>query len=140
MFAGIDFPDAFSQDNFAQRRNNSAAAGNAYDPESLITGAEVEQGLTYTNSRRNWPSELSYHATVSGRFNCDQVPILAPRVPLPLTHGEPRAKRFEQAFNPREASWSDIRTACELEPIDKSIKKQWRYDAYGKWRQYDVTD
>lgn len=58
MIAGIDFPDKFSNqktddsrygtnqggDNIAQRRANSGA-GNPHDPESLLTGREVELGL-----------------------------------------------------------------------------------------------
>src|SRR5438876_12334109 len=40
-FAGIDFPSFFDEDLFVLRRNGHAfTAGNPYDPESLLNGAE----------------------------------------------------------------------------------------------------
>ena len=44
---GIDFAGNFEKDNFASRRTTG---NNMYDPESLITGAELAAGLTYKNS------------------------------------------------------------------------------------------
>lgn len=66
MFTGIDFPDYFAKDRFSDRRSGLAfASGNPYDPESLITGKEAASGLTYDNSRRDWPSERSYENAVA---------------------------------------------------------------------------
>ena len=43
MFVGVDFPSLFDKDNFTLRRTTGH---NMHDPESFITGRELEQGLT----------------------------------------------------------------------------------------------
>lgn len=74
---GKDFPNVFSQDLFPARRMPS---GNPYDPESLLTGAEVEAGMTYTNSRRAWATEAEYHRAVQGEMTTEEILEAAPRV------------------------------------------------------------
>jgi hypothetical protein len=51
----------------------------AYDPESLLTGAEAAAGMTYENSRRNWP-KLCHQRAVDGQLTHDEIARLAPRV------------------------------------------------------------
>lgn len=63
MFVGKDFPSLFDADNFTMRRTTGH---NMHDPESLISGAEIAKGLTYTNSKRLWLSETHYLAAVTG--------------------------------------------------------------------------
>lgn len=70
---------AFKQDLFQERRNASESAGNPYDPESLLTGAEIAAGLGYYD-RRHWPSRELYRLAVSGRLTPDEVAKIAPRV------------------------------------------------------------
>lgn len=72
----------FDQDNFDTRRSNSPSAGNGFDPESLITGAELAAGFTYTNSRRDYPGQATYDAIVAGDIPADAVPLIAPRVSI----------------------------------------------------------
>lgn len=67
----------FTQDNFASRRTTG---NNMYDPESLITGAEVAVGFTYKNSVRNYPDEETYLKIVHGEVPVSDVPTLAPRM------------------------------------------------------------
>lgn len=62
--AGIDFPSNFEKDNFDSRRTTG---NNQFNPDSLITGGELEQGFTYTNSRRVWFSRADYLDAVHGR-------------------------------------------------------------------------
>jgi hypothetical protein len=71
--------DYFSSDNFAQRRSS----GCLYDPESLITGAEVAEGLEY-GDKREWSDEHLYALAV-GAFpdtgiSPEWIPAIAPRV------------------------------------------------------------
>lgn len=82
LFAGIDFPDAFSKDNFDSRRTTG---NNLYDPESLITGAELEEGLTYTNSRRRFAARLHYIAAVNGLYTVVGIAVFSPRVRVNFT-------------------------------------------------------
>jgi len=82
LFAGIDFPDAFAQDNFASRRTTG---NNAFDPDGFITGAELEAGLTYANSRRAFPNEYDYTDTVRGLYRVDFVARYFPRVRVNFT-------------------------------------------------------
>ena len=69
----------FESDNFTERRTGGAESfGNAYDPESLLTGAESAAGLTY-DDHRVWPSERLYRDAVAGRISVDDIPSIAPR-------------------------------------------------------------
>lgn len=52
-----------------------------YDPQSLITGAEVERGLTYDNSERRFESvQVERAIKTSGLIS--ELTLLAPRVPI----------------------------------------------------------
>ncbi len=80
----------FQGDTFAERRNATESAGVAYDPESLLTGAEIAAGLGYQD-RRQWPDEETYRRALEGRFTPEQVASIAPRVkvlalPAPAPH------------------------------------------------------
>jgi hypothetical protein len=79
LFAGIDFPDAFSKDNFASRRTTG---NNAFDPEGFITGAELDKGLTYANSRRAFSESYDYDDAVQGLYTVAQIADFFPRVRL----------------------------------------------------------
>ena len=67
----------FATDNFTTRRTTGH---NMLDPESLMTGAELAAGFTYTNSHRHFDSQSLYDAVVSGDIPADQGPLRAPRV------------------------------------------------------------
>lgn len=73
--------ERFDKDVFTARRSGAGASnyGNPYDPESLITGGEVAQGLTYAD-KRSWPNQAQYDAAVAGELSTDQIPSIAPRV------------------------------------------------------------
>ena len=75
MKVGKDFPSRFEKDNFVQRRT----VGNLYDPESLISGAEIARGMTYKNSSRNWANEFCYHGATEGILTVDEILNFAPR-------------------------------------------------------------
>lgn len=79
MIAGKDFPSMFSRDNFTSRRTSGH---NMFDPESLLTGAEIAAGFTFGNSARNWPSEVWYTAAWAGELTREEILELAPRVML----------------------------------------------------------
>ena len=66
----------FAQDNFSSRRTTGH---NMLDPESFITGAELAQGFTYSNSHRAFDSQSLYDAVVSGDIAAHLVPQFAPR-------------------------------------------------------------
>ena len=66
----------FTKDNFTSRRTSGH---NAYDPESLLTGAELAAGFEY-GDLREYPSQACYDAIVSGQVPVDDIPVLAPRV------------------------------------------------------------
>lgn len=52
-----------------------------YDPQSLITGAEVERGLTYDNSERRFESvQVERAIKTSGLIS--ELTLLAPRIPI----------------------------------------------------------
>jgi hypothetical protein len=51
-----------------------------YDPESLITGAEVEAGATYKDARQ-WPDQHTAERAYSGQLTPDEIAKLAPRLP-----------------------------------------------------------
>jgi len=67
----------FTRDNFTSRRTTGH---NMYDPESLLTGAEVVEGLDYGNSTRDYLSQGIYDAIVHGNIPVDDIPRLAPRI------------------------------------------------------------
>ena len=69
----------FQGDTFAERRNATPSAGVAYDPESLLTGAEAAAGLGYRD-RRVWPDQETYKRALEGRLTPEQVAAVAPRV------------------------------------------------------------
>lgn len=70
----------FESDNFVERRTGGAESyGNAYDPESLLTGAEVAAGLGYADHRL-WPSESQYRKAVAGRTAPEDIEGIAPRI------------------------------------------------------------
>ena len=73
--------DRFAEDLFTARRSGAGTSnyGNPYDPESLITGGEVAQGLTYAD-KRSWANQQEYDRAVSGAIPTDQIPSIAPRV------------------------------------------------------------
>ena len=75
MKVSKDFPSRFLQDNFVQRRS----VGNLYDPESLISGAEISKGMTYTNSSRNWANEFCYQMATEGTLTVAEILNFAPR-------------------------------------------------------------
>jgi hypothetical protein len=76
---GID-TSYFEQDTFAARRASQLGAGVAFNPESLITGKELADGFTYTNSRRKYASQEQYNAIIAGEIPASEVPTVAPRV------------------------------------------------------------
>lgn len=67
----------FGQDNFTTRRTTGH---NMLDPESFITGRELMDGFTYTNSHRHFATQALYDAVVSGEFSTNEIPLIAPRV------------------------------------------------------------
>ena len=71
----------FATDTFRERRNSQPGAGVAYDPESLLTGAEEKAGLGYRD-KRVWPNEETYTRAVSGGMTPEQVAAGAPRVKI----------------------------------------------------------
>ena len=78
MTGFVNEANAFEQDNFLERRNATAAAGVAYDPESLLTGAEEAAGLGYRD-KRVWPDQKTFIAAVAGTLTPEQIAEVAPR-------------------------------------------------------------
>lgn len=70
----------FYQDTFSLRRASQPGAGVPYDPESLLSGKEAAEGMTYENSHREWPNEESYEAATRGQLTTDEVLAFHPRV------------------------------------------------------------
>lgn len=68
--------DLFGKDNFTQRRTSGH---NMYDPESLITGKESSEGMTYLNSRRVFPSVDAEFDAIEGKMGVDEILKAAPR-------------------------------------------------------------
>lgn len=103
LFAGRDFPSFFEDDLFSLRRSGTAfAAGNPYDPESLLTGGEIQNGLTYTNSRRNWPDEATYLEAVGGGMTREEILRIAPRAFLePEEKVDLRQRLMDVVLGPR---------------------------------------
>jgi hypothetical protein len=79
MIVGKHFPSRFTKDNFVSRRTTGL---NMYDPECLITGAELAAGFSYTNSAREWNNQSDYDAACMGLMTPDQIVHRAPRVLL----------------------------------------------------------
>jgi hypothetical protein len=104
----------FSQDNFSTRRNNSPSAGNGFDPESLITGAEVNAGFSYTNSHRAYPDQATYDALVAGDIPASRVAEVAPRV---------LNQPGDAAFNRQAPTAAEIRAEAEARDPDNWLKR-----------------
>ena len=64
MISGTDFP---------------VLSKPSYDPECLLSGQESMAGLTYTNSRRDWPSEGTYLDACHRLITPDEILRVAPR-------------------------------------------------------------
>jgi len=77
MKAGIDFPSLFVSDNFASRRTTGH---NLHDPDSLITGAEIEAGFTYINSTREWNDQAHYLNACLCNLTSEEIAHTAPRI------------------------------------------------------------
>jgi hypothetical protein len=79
MIAGKHFPTVFRP---------------SYDPECLLSGHEAQLGLTYTNSKRDWPSESLYQDACHRLLPPDDILRIAPRrlvlgeLTTVPTHGE----------------------------------------------------
>lgn len=71
-------PIDFTRDQFALRRSN-VGSGNPYDPNSLITGAEIQRGFTYLNSTRRYISPGFRTSAQLGHESTDAILVLAPR-------------------------------------------------------------
>jgi hypothetical protein len=84
MIAGKHFPALFRP---------------SYDPECLLSGNEAQLGLTYTNSRRDWPSESLYQDACHRLVPPDDILRIAPRK---LMHAEPTAvPTYQEAAPPK---------------------------------------
>jgi hypothetical protein len=70
-----DIQTLFTEDNFAARRTTG---NNLFDPESLLTGKEEAEGLTYLD-KRVYPSQEIYEKICAGEIPVSDVPNLAPR-------------------------------------------------------------
>jgi hypothetical protein len=82
MIAGKHFPTVFRS---------------SYDPECLLSGHEAQLGLTYTNSKRDWPSESLYHDACHRLLPPDEILRTAPRR---LMHAELTAVPTYEAAGP----------------------------------------
>lgn len=69
--------ELFERDNFASRRTTGH---NLYDPNSLMSGAESENGFTYANSTRKFPDVETELAAVDGRLTTEEILKVGPRV------------------------------------------------------------
>lgn len=67
--------DIFESDNFTSRRTTGH---NLYDPEALLTSAEIAAGVTYQDARV-WPSYGHYLDATEGLITVDEIPNVAPR-------------------------------------------------------------
>jgi hypothetical protein len=72
----VDAKETFAQDNFTSRRTTGH---NLFDPDSLLTGAEEAQGLTYTNSSRKFPDVETREAVIRGEVSQADIVRLYPR-------------------------------------------------------------
>ena len=81
QFTGTDFPSKFDHDNFVSRRTTGH---NMFDPESLISGKEIAEGLTYRNSTRSWRNQKHYLSAVQGDLTTEEILEFAPRILRPF--------------------------------------------------------
>jgi hypothetical protein len=72
----IQTETSFENDNFTSRRTTGH---NLFDPDSLLTGGESAQGLTYQNSSRKFPSAEIREAVIRGEVSQADVVRLYPR-------------------------------------------------------------
>lgn len=77
MRDGIQTQTSFEKDNFSSRRTTGH---NLFDPDSLLTGAESEQGLTYGNSSRRFPDAETREKAIRGEISQEDILRLYPRV------------------------------------------------------------
>lgn len=54
--------------------------GVLFDPDGLITGAELEQGFTFWNSKRVYRDQEHYNQAVGGYIAVDDIPAECPRI------------------------------------------------------------
>lgn len=73
----VEVETSFENDNFTSRRTTGH---NLFDPDSLITGEETDQGLTYNNSHRKFPDAETRERVVRGEVSQADVAKLYPRV------------------------------------------------------------
>ncbi len=68
----------------AQRKLEESGfpASNPYDPESLLTGEEIRQGLGHMD-QREWPDLATYRRAVEGDLTIVEIAELAPRMHRP---------------------------------------------------------
>jgi hypothetical protein len=57
---------------------NTETYGKPYDPESLITGAEVAAGKTYAD-KRQFSTDLAEELAKEGAYTPEELAIIAPR-------------------------------------------------------------
>lgn len=50
-----------------------------YDPNCLISGAELEAGMTYTNSVRDWATPEDKQAASNGELSVSEILTKGPR-------------------------------------------------------------
>lgn len=77
IIEGRDFKGFFDTDNYDLRHSTGH---NMLDPESVITGSEIGQGMTYANSKRQYPDIETYVKAASGDLSADELQKIAPRV------------------------------------------------------------
>ena len=98
MKAGIDFPSLFVKDNFTSRRTTGH---NLHDPDSLMTGAEIDAGFTYANSTREWNNQRHYLLACAGNLSSSEIARTAPRILLSTIH---RSVSVMAAYDHEEAA------------------------------------
>lgn len=69
--------DHFTADNYVARHTSGH---NALDPNSLLTGAEIQAGFGYENPRR-FADQHTYDVICSGNVSSVLIPLIAPRDP-----------------------------------------------------------
>jgi 2'-5' RNA ligase len=94
----------FEGDNFDERRASIVGAGNAYNPDSLMTGAELARGMTPFNSYRDYPSQAEYDRIASGHVSTEEVLRIAPRRFKPVEDDADRPRRMDMGERPRTAA------------------------------------